>query len=281
MQADSRGKHFDYADLFAFSIRGSSELFSKWIERFFVWLRDGVAKGLVRLHFTPTSLTLLGAALTIAAAVPLAYGPRWWPLAAAMMVLSGACDMLDGAVARLGGRQTRFGGVLDSTADRACDVALYAGAAIYFLKQAGGQSITYPLLCFISLANGYLISYIAARGGEEGVPTRVGFWQRGERFVTLIIGLATGHLTTALWLLATWPFLTVLQRMLILYRALAVPGEGRSAERPGLFSKIAGLLFWQYPRGSLAYDIHAGLIIIILIVVPEPLVSLFKGLVYG
>jgi CDP-diacylglycerol--glycerol-3-phosphate 3-phosphatidyltransferase len=72
----------------------------------------------------------MSAVLVSLAAAALAWlDGRWLILAALVVVLSGLLDNLDGAVAVLTGRSTRWGYVLDSTADRVSDLA-YVGALL-------------------------------------------------------------------------------------------------------------------------------------------------------
>ncbi|MDK1031338.1 MAG: hypothetical protein QGD94_04975, partial [Planctomycetia bacterium] len=166
-----------------------------------------------------------------------------------------------------------------SFADRFGDFALYLRASVYFLRRPEGPDLMYVILCWCAMATTYLISYLGARGGEEGASARVGFWRRGERTVTLLIGMFRGHMMTALWILSTWAFLTVLQRIWVIRRSLA-EAEGRTVPRAGGFvGAIRDIVFFNHPRGSLVFDIHAGTVILILLIVPEPLFSWLGALV--
>ena len=124
----------------------------------FVTARDFVARGLIRVAVTPNMLTLLGVAFTLAAGACCAMGggamrlawsldsrpgaPNAYPfLAAWLLILASACDMLDGAVARLADKATRFGAFLDSTLDRLSDFIVYAGIGLYYARQSPGQVI--------------------------------------------------------------------------------------------------------------------------------------------
>jgi len=77
---------------------------------------------LARTPLTPSALTWFGFAVSVGAAVLLAYDSL---LAAGLLVLvAGLFDMLDGALARHTGRASRFGAVLDSTLDRLSEAAI-------------------------------------------------------------------------------------------------------------------------------------------------------------
>ena len=85
-----------------------------------------VAKAALRIGLTPDSVTILGTAGTVIAALTLfPIGQLWWgAFAVSVFVLA---DMLDGAMARERGYSTRFGGVLDATCDRIADGAIFCG----------------------------------------------------------------------------------------------------------------------------------------------------------
>src|SRR3981189_1681567 len=85
-----------------------------------------VAKAALRAGFTPDSMTIIGTAGTVVAALTLfPIGQLWWgAVAVAIFVLA---DMLDGAMARERGGGTRFGAVLDATCDRIGDGAVFCG----------------------------------------------------------------------------------------------------------------------------------------------------------
>src|SRR5687768_14191519 len=63
---------------------------------------------------TPNSLTYTALSLALASGVVAAFAQYW--LAALLLLLSGALDLLDGVVARAGRLSSRFGALLDSTA---------------------------------------------------------------------------------------------------------------------------------------------------------------------
>jgi CDP-diacylglycerol--glycerol-3-phosphate 3-phosphatidyltransferase len=240
-----------------------SFLISRWTAP----VRQGLARGLLRIGLRPNHITLLGMAVTVGAGVLVAAGKAWWPWAAGLIVVAGACDLLDGTMAKIGAGLSRFGGVLDSVCDRVSDAAIYLGAAAYFVAQPDGSAgsrpnLTLALLAGTGLVVAYLTSYIRARA-EKGISfCGGGFWQRGERVVTVLLGLAFGHLATAVWILGLWPITTVAHR---LWRAgrTAPSSEGQAVPEP---QGLAALLLWRWKRGTVAFDIHAGTVILLLIV---------------
>ncbi|MBN2582861.1 MAG: CDP-alcohol phosphatidyltransferase family protein [Planctomycetes bacterium] len=262
---------------------------SKLIGDFFVWSRDHVARGLVRLGVTPNMLTVFGLLVTFVAAGLIGAGRSYWIAAAAVMMVAGACDMLDGAVARIGGKGSKFGGVLDSACDRISDVALLAGMAYYYVVTWPAQhaapgdgpgtiNLTYALLAVLAVINSTLISYVRARAEDEIANCDVGFWRRGERFAGTVIALFARNLPMLMWELGVWTALTALYRLLHTRTVLAL---GRSPERKGLWGGIQRVVFFDERRGSLAYDVHTGTAIALLIFARINDTDLLRQLLHG
>jgi phosphatidylglycerophosphate synthase len=265
-------------------------MISHLIARLVQPIREGVARALLRLGLRPNHVTVLGMLLTVGAGVAMAAGKAWWPWAVGLVVAAGGCDMLDGAMAQRGGAKSPFGGVLDSICDRASDGALYLGPALYFAARPDAPApaeanLTLVLVAGLGLVWAYLVSYVRARA-ERVVPwCGGGFWQRGERVVTIILGLAFGHLVIAVWILGLWPLTTVAHRLWRARRACeALDGRmDESAARAIEPRGLAGLLLWRWERGTVPFDLHAGAVIAMLVFVnlPEadPLRSLLARLV--
>jgi len=184
-----------------------------------------------RFHIHPNILSLLGLLLSAVAAVLYGTGHFFW--AAWAVVLAGTCDALDGQLARITGKTSRFGAFFDSTLDRFAEVFIFLGLAWYFsgghlaFMVVGGETtgIRSPVaVLFIVLAIGgsFMVSYTRARAEGLGLECSVGFMQRPERMVLLIIGSLLASLpAVGLWLMKTCLFLlallsnfTALQRMI-------------------------------------------------------------------
>ncbi len=131
-------------------------------------------------------------------------------LAGAVLLFSGALDMLDGAVAREAGTAKAFGGILDSTLDRYGDGFVLGGILFYCL---GHLRILYAILSFSALLGSFAISYIRARAECEIETCRVGFWERGERLVLIALALLLHNLAPALWILGVGAHWTAFQRL--------------------------------------------------------------------
>jgi CDP-diacylglycerol---glycerol-3-phosphate 3-phosphatidyltransferase len=231
-------------------------------------LRDVIARGLLKLGVTPNGITLTGAAVTAGAGVCYALGVgrnfSFMMLAAALLIIASACDMIDGAVARIGNKASVFGEYLDSTMDRFSDFALYAGIAIaYTLSQR--PNITFVLLAMFSFFNSFMISYSKARAENLIESCPVGYWQRGERSAAILIATLANNIPALLIQQAILPVFTVLRRMLYT-KAIT---EGRQVvidpRKGGVWLKLH---LWYWPRMSLPYDLITGLNIAWLIFAP-------------
>src|SRR5579862_5547733 len=127
------------------------------------------------------------------------------------MIFAGLCDLLDGPVARLQNRVSLFGGFLDSILDRYADLMLFLGLLVYYAQV---NRFRYAVLAGAAMAGSVMVSYAKARA-ESLVPTaEIGFWERPERLVLMILGALTNRIDIALWLLAIGPNITVIHRIL-------------------------------------------------------------------
>jgi CDP-diacylglycerol--glycerol-3-phosphate 3-phosphatidyltransferase len=237
----------------------------------FAFLRDLLARGLVVLGVTPNVVTAVGCGLSAAAGLAFALGAPWqrWP-AVAFLVGAGACDMLDGAVAKLGGRATAFGAFFDSTLDRASDGFLFGG--LFWYWAARGEALLAGL-SFSALLAAFLVSYTRARAENLIDSCKVGFWERGERTVLLLVGIAFAVLPMTILVLGTLVHLTALQRLMHTRRVLEGPVSEPPAGRLRRFGwwLVHRVLFWGYPRASLPYDVAVAAILAFVLTVPFPL----------
>jgi len=201
-----------------------------WIGEGGGWLLRHVVSGLAATGITPNMFTFLGLAVNSWAAAMFAMGR--FRQAAAVLFLAGFLDMADGQVARRVGRVTAFGGFLDSTLDRYSDLALYMGLVVYYTLI--GRSF-YMMLAAVAMASSFMVSYSRARA-ESVIPScKVGFLERPERLVLLIMGGAFNRMAQVLWVIATLSSLTVLHRVVYTWQELragrTLP-EGSAVQSP-------------------------------------------------
>ncbi len=157
----------------------------------------------------PNALTFIGLLINIVAAVLLAAGR--FPAAGLVIIGAGIFDMVDGRVARATNQVTRFGGFFDSVIDRYSDLSLLMGLLVYY---ASINRYFYVVLTAVVMTASVMVSYTRARA-ENSIPLcKVGFLERPERIVLLIIGALFDRMAPVLWVIAVLGNLTVIHRMI-------------------------------------------------------------------
>lgn len=195
-----------------------------------------VAKAALRLGLTPDTVTIIGTAGSVLAALtlfPAGYLFAGW-LVIWFFVLA---DMLDGAMARQRGGGTRFGAVLDATCDRISDGAVFCG--LLWWAVFGLHSASLAVAILICLVTSQVISYIKARAEASGLEGGGGLIERPERLVIALGGAGLsdlpgfpipGILHAAIWVLAVASMVTVGQRV---HSVRSSPGAMDTIPAPG------------------------------------------------
>ena len=178
-----------------------------------------VAAGLERLGATANQVSVSGFAVSVAAAGLVVTGHL--VAAGILYLVAGLLDLLDGVLARTGGRPTRFGAFLDSTLDRASEGVVFA--ALGFRFAAEGAAVDAGLVV-LALLGSVLVSYVRARAEGLGGQCRVGIATRAERVVLIGLGLLTGLLPEAVYLVTFLTAVTVAQRIACARRELRDAG---------------------------------------------------------
>lgn len=191
-------------------------MISEAIGRGALALKARMAAGVMRLGIPPNVLTLSSLVPMVLGAWNLGHGHLG--TAGLWILAGGTLDLIDGAVARASGKTSAFGGVLDSVVDRASDTLVYVGAAYYFYER--GESVQ-VVLTTAALGGALAVSYARARAENVISDCRVGFTERGERLVLMILGLFLDRLAQAVLLLAFLSWLTTVQRLLHAYRVIS------------------------------------------------------------
>ena len=70
------------------------------------------------------------------------------------------------------------------------------------------------VVVFLVMILSYLVSYMRARAEGLGVEGTTGLFTRPERVLTLVLGLLSGWVIAALWVIASLSTLTVAQRLI-------------------------------------------------------------------
>jgi CDP-diacylglycerol---glycerol-3-phosphate 3-phosphatidyltransferase len=179
------------------------------IGRYLSWPIDRLADVLAPTGIHPNIITWAALFANLWAGIFFASGR--FAAAGGTIVLAGLCDLLDGPVARRQNRVSLFGAFLDSILDRYADLLLFLGLLVYY---ALVNRFLYAMLAGAAMAGAVMVSYAKARA-ESLVPTdEIGFWERPERLVLMILGAFTNRMEIALWILAIGPNITVVHRIL-------------------------------------------------------------------
>lgn len=182
-------------------------------------LSTPVARGALRIGLTPDTVTIIGTAGSVLAALTLfPIGQLWWGAFAVFVFV--LADMLDGAMARQSGGGTRFGAVLDASCDRISDGAVFCG--LLWWAAFGLHSPSLMVATLICLVTSQVISYIKARAEASGLDGGGGLIERPERLVIVLLGTGLSDLAffpmpillpIAMWVLAVASLVTVGQRL--------------------------------------------------------------------
>ncbi len=170
---------------------------------------------LVKKRLRPNYITIAGFLLSLGAALLFAstfVAPLKFRLAGCLVLLAGLCDIFDGQVARAGQKRTKFGALLDSTADRYAEILVYFGMAIDFVRAEWWATST---ALFFAMAGSLMVSYIRARAEGLGEECQVGFMQRPERVIAIGVGALLGReaLAVVMCMIAVLANFTAIERL--------------------------------------------------------------------
>ena len=172
-----------------------------------------IVHGLALSRIHPNVLTFIGLLINAGAAWLLAVGQFRW--AGAVILGAGLFDMVDGRVARATNRVTRFGGFFDSVLDRYSDLGLLVGLLVWY---GSINRSTYVVLTAVAMMGSVMVSYTRARAETEIPTCKVGFAERPERVVLMIIGALFLRMPQVLWVVAVLTNLTVVHRMIFTWQ---------------------------------------------------------------
>jgi CDP-diacylglycerol--glycerol-3-phosphate 3-phosphatidyltransferase len=184
-------------------------------------ITDPIVGILSKSGITPNALTFINLALSIVAAYVIATG-HLFP-GGVLVLVSGLFDLFDGALARFTKKTTKFGAILDSTVDRISEAAILCGLLIWYVPREDASLKI--VLIFVVLIGSFLVSYIRARAEGLGWQCQVGLFTRAERVIVLAIGLLINQILIALCVLAVFVFITVVQRLVYLWKQGKIRGD--------------------------------------------------------
>ena len=184
---------------------------------------QAIVNGLALTRISPNVLTFLGLVINTGAAVFFGYANahnyvRMFLYAGLVIIGAGIFDMVDGRVARQTDQVTVFGAFFDSVIDRYSDVVLFFGLLVYYAR---GNRFFYVVLTAFVMITSLMVSYTRARAEALIGKCKVGFMERPERIVLIIIGALFNRwdaMAPVLWILAVLSTITVIHRIRYTYQ---------------------------------------------------------------
>ena len=175
---------------------------------------DGIVRWLALARVNPNVLTALGLVINTVAAFLFGYATaetqaRMFFYAGLVIISSGFFDLVDGRVARARNKVTHFGGFFDSVVDRYSDASQFLGLLVFYAR---GERFAYVVLTAFVMVSAIMVSYTRARAESLIGSCRVGFMERPERLVLVILGALFNKMAPVLWLIAVLSTITVIHR---------------------------------------------------------------------
>jgi CDP-diacylglycerol--glycerol-3-phosphate 3-phosphatidyltransferase len=178
-------------------------------------LLDAIVRMLALTRINPNLLTIMGLVVNTYAAFLFGYATgenqrRMFLYAGLVIIGSGFFDLVDGRVARALNKVSLFGAFFDSVVDRYSDASLFFGLLVFYAR---GNRFFYVVLTALVMISSIMVSYARARAESLIGTCRVGFMERPERLVLLIIGALFNVMAPVLWVIAVLSTITVIHRI--------------------------------------------------------------------
>jgi CDP-diacylglycerol--glycerol-3-phosphate 3-phosphatidyltransferase len=181
-------------------------------------LLQAIVNGLALTRISPNALTFIGLVINTGAALLFGFANsqnyvRMFLYAGLVIIGAGIFDMVDGRVARQTQQVTVFGAFFDSVIDRYSDVVLFFGLLVFYGR---GNRLFYLGLTAFVMVTSLMVSYTRARAEALIGKCKVGFMERPERVVLIILGalfMRWDAMAPVLWVLAALSTLTVIHRI--------------------------------------------------------------------
>jgi len=178
-----------------------------------------ICRGLIKLGVSANMVTAIGALFTMLAAI-FTFPRGHFFLGTMLIIFFVLFDLLDGTIARLSEKGSNaWGALLDSTLDRLTDAVILGSILWFFIDN---KDPLVPLV-LLTIVFGFLISYIKARSESLGIECNGGFAERSERIIIVLTttgfaGLGAPYVMgVGFWILAIASFVTMIQRLKIVY----------------------------------------------------------------
>jgi CDP-diacylglycerol---glycerol-3-phosphate 3-phosphatidyltransferase len=188
------------------------------LKGFYGW----TGRTLARLGFTANSLTVLGIVLTAVAGWRITVGG--FPSAGLILTAGGCLDFCDGAVAKARGTASVLGAFFDSVTDRVSDAIVFSALTWHFLRTGHPRA---AIIALVAYGTSVMTSYIRAKAESLGFDSKIGVLERAERLIVICSALILSDLwaylvESALWVIAIFGAITVLQRLVHVARQARV-----------------------------------------------------------
>jgi CDP-diacylglycerol--glycerol-3-phosphate 3-phosphatidyltransferase len=206
-----------------------------------------IIRASVAIGIHPNTLTLIGVLINVGAAWAL--GKERFMLAFGIMIIANIFDFIDGKVAHITGTVSEFGAFWDSTLDRFSDIALFLGLTYLY---ASLRRTDYVMIASLAMMFSIMTSYARARAESLIERCKVGFMERPERIVLLMIGAATDRMGAVMWVILVLSIITVANRIHYTHLMLNKKPIPRGSN---ILSRVfLRAFFWTDERSTLAYD---------------------------
>lgn len=176
------------------------------------WILQRAVDALDRARVPASFLTLASFTLCIIAGT--LFGTGRFFSAGIAMVPAAAADLLARPLAHRQAHIDYFGAFLKSVLHRYADLAVFLGLLVYYSTV---NRFLFALLTGFAIAGAVMVSYSQARAESLIDRCRVGFWERPQRLVLLILGALLNSipdaLPIALLILAIGSNFTVIHRI--------------------------------------------------------------------
>ncbi len=195
-------------------------------------LLDAIVRWLALARINPNVLTFMGLVVNTIAAFLFGYAnsdnqARMFRYAGLVIIGSGFFDLVDGQVARATDRVTRFGAFFDSVIDRYSDASQFLGLLVFYGR---GERFFYVVLAAFVMISAIMVSYTRARAESLIGSCRVGFMERPERLVLVIIGALFNVMAPVLWVIAVLSTITVIHRVSYTWSRTRLEAPARQVE---------------------------------------------------
>jgi CDP-diacylglycerol--glycerol-3-phosphate 3-phosphatidyltransferase len=186
---------------------------------------EPIARRLVSWGVTPNAVTVASTTLAVVLSVALIPTGLHF-LAAVLLGVAVASDMIDGTMARMRGGGTRFGATLDASCDRITDGVLFGAIAWWMAFQTDHEPYKGLFACaLVIMVASQVTSYVKARAEASGIKVDGGLIERPERLIIGLVALGLSGLGVpyvlggGLIILAIGSVYTVVERLVIVAKS--------------------------------------------------------------